>query len=77
MNRNILKGEYYRHFKGHIYEIICIAKQTETLENYVVYQNIETKEIWARELDMFNSLVDNKKYPDIKQKYRFEKIELV
>lgn len=31
-------NKYYRHFKGNIYKLIGIAKDSETLEEKVVYQ---------------------------------------
>ena len=68
------KGEKYRHFKGAIVEILEIAKDSETLEDKVVYKHTDTNEIWVRPLSMFLSKVDTKKYPDVKQEYRFEKI---
>ena len=68
------KGEKYRHFKGTIVEILEIAKDSETLEDMVVYKHTDTNEIWVRPLSMFLSKVDTKKYPDVKQEYRFEKI---
>lgn len=68
------KGEKYRHFKGAIVEIIEIAKDSETLEDMVVYKHTDTNEVWVRPLSMFLSKVDTEKYPDIKQEYRFEKI---
>ena len=68
-------GKKYRHFKGHEIEVIGIAKHSETLENMVVYKHIGKDEYWVRPYDMFNSEVDHKKYPDIKQKYRFEEID--
>jgi len=67
-------GETYKHFKGHIYKVIAIAKNTETLEDMVIYENVETKETWARPYEMFTSKVDKEKYPEIQQEYRFEKI---
>lgn len=70
--RKIRVGKTYKHFKGHIVEVIAIAKNTETMEDMVIYKHIEKGEFWARPLSMFMSEVDSKKYPDVKQKYRFE-----
>jgi hypothetical protein len=79
--REIKVDKLYKHFKGHIYRVIAIAFDSENYnENdplksrVVVYQNTDTNEIWVRPYDIFNSEVDHKKYPDIKQKYRFEEI---
>ena len=72
--REIKSGEVYRHFKGSLYRIICVAKHTENGESLVIYEDLsDTEKRWARPLSMFNSLVDKEKYPHISQKYRFEK----
>ena len=64
----------FRHFKGNIIEVICIAKNTETLEDIVVYHH--NNECWARSLSMFQERVDENRSDNIThQKYRFEKIE--
>ena len=68
------KGDKYRHFKGMIVEILELAKDSETLEDMVVYRHTDTNEVWVRPLSMFLSKVDTEKYPDVKQEYRFEKI---
>lgn len=65
------------HFKGNKYKIITIAEHTETKEKFVVYRALygtykEYVRPFVRPLDMFMSEVDHKKYPDVKQKYRFE-----
>ena len=68
----IKKGQVYRHFKGNIITVICIATQTETKESLVIYEH--NGDIWARPLEMFVSEVDHEKYPEVEQKYRFELI---
>jgi hypothetical protein len=73
MDRIIKVKQRYRHFKGNLYEVMAIAMHTETGEDMVIYQDVNCPEkIYARPCDMFNSLVDTIKYPDVKQKYRFE-----
>lgn len=72
MERIIKVGSIYKHFKGHIYKVINIATDSESLKKVVVYQNINNNEVWVRDYDMFNSLVDKDKYPNIEQEYRFE-----
>ena len=74
MERIIEAGKKYRHFKGQIMEVICIANHSETEELLVIYKHLDDDKIWARPLNMFNSLVDKEKYPDVKQKYRFEEV---
>lgn len=68
-------GEIYRHFKGNEYEIITMAKHTETGELCVVYRNIQSPtEVYVRPLGMFLSPVNRVKYPDALQANRFELI---
>ena len=71
----IKEGQIYKHFKGELVKIICIAKNSETEEPMVIYNHLSTGEIWARPLDMFISLVDTSKYPEANQKYRFELVK--
>ena len=66
-------GDIVRHFKGNYYRIEGIAKHSETEELMVVYRQLYAPyKLWVRPLEMFNSLVDKNKYPDVKQTYRFE-----
>ena len=73
--RRIKVGKKYKHFKGGIYKVIAIAKHTETEEDLVIYINISNGKIWARPYEMFNDLLDNKKNPEVMQKYRFEEYQ--
>ena len=81
MNRQVQIGGTYRHFKGFTAKVITIAKHTETGEMLVIYEctgkgNCDHKDgVYARPLEMFLSEVDHTKYPDVKQKYRFELIK--
>lgn len=68
-------GEKWRHFKGNVYKIICIAGDTERDGLDVVYQDTQKpKLIWARPLRMFMSEVNHEKYPDVAWKWRFMKV---
>ena len=76
MRKIKIKG-IYKHFKGDYYLVIDIANHSETQEKYVVYRRLyDDCSLWIRPLDMFLSEVDHDKYPDVKQKYRFELQEI-
>ena len=62
----------------YLYEIIGTSRHTETGEEMMVYRPlyytecVDGVDFVSRPLSMFMSLVDHEKYPNIKQKYRFE-----
>ena len=49
----------YRHFKGNEYEVLFIAKHSETLEPMVVYRALYGEEgVWVRPASMWNETVE-------------------
>ena len=62
----------YRHFKGNLYEVIAIAKHSETLEELVVYRALYGEHgVWVRPVSMWNETVER----DGKTYQRFTYIE--
>lgn len=60
----------YLHYKGNEYEVVSVAKHSETLEKLVIYFDVHTHQYWARPYDMFIELVEK----DGKFVRRFDKL---
>ena len=62
----------YRHFKGREYEVLAIARHSETEEVMVVYRAVYGERgIWVRPAEMWNEIItrDGRSFP------RFERVE--
>lgn len=87
MDNRFKTGDIVQHFKRemlepeergtnqYLYEIIGVATHSETREPMMVYRPLyDDAGMYVRPLEMFLSEVDREKYPEVKQKYRFEKV---
>lgn len=75
MRNNPKPYEIYEHFKGNRYQIITLAQHSETEEDMVVYQALYGEyKMYVRPLSQFMGMVDEKKYPEQKGQYRFQKV---
>lgn len=71
--QEIQLGRVYRHFKGDYYLVEAVAHDSETGTPCVIYRKLYGDGgLWVRPLSMFLSKVDQEKYPDAQQEYRFE-----
>lgn len=52
-------GKIYRHFKGNLYKVIAIAKHSETQEEMVVYQSLDSSRTWVRPKYMWSEIIDD------------------
>ena len=89
-DNRFMPGDIVQHFKRellspeelktnrYLYEIVGEALHSETREPMMVYRPLyDDGGMYVRPLEMFLSEVERDKYPDVKQKYRFEKVSEV
>ena len=63
----------YRHFKGNEYEVLALAKHSETLESMVVYRALYGEHgVWVRPASMWNETVERDGKTDIRFTYMEE-----
>lgn len=74
MNTRIIKSNsHYRHYKGKLYKVIGIARESHTDTSMVIYEDIYSHSLIVNSLEKFNELVDQTLYPN-SQKYKYEEV---
>lgn len=48
-----MKG-LYKHYKGSVYEVVGVAKHSETLNDLIIYRLVGSEVLWARPINMWN-----------------------
>ena len=67
-----IKPGRYRHFKGNEYEVIGLAKDSETMQEVVVYRALYgDRGLWVRPAKMFTEVIER----DGRTQPRFQRIE--
>lgn len=55
----MLKTGTYQHFKGNLYQVLNVARHSETEEYFVIYHPKDSKDdIWIRPLEMFDETIE-------------------
>lgn len=58
--KTIVKNGYYKHYKGTIYEVMGMCRHSDTLEEYVLYQDTtDNNKVWIRAADAFIEVLDD------------------
>lgn len=72
MQKLVIKG-IYKHFKGDFYLVEDVAIDSEDDHEVVIYRPLygDSKILYVRSMESFLEEIDKKKYPNVKQKYRF------
>lgn len=56
----ILKTGIYRHYKDKLYQVIGVARHSETEEEHVVYRPLYGERgLWIRPLSMFDETIEH------------------
>ena len=57
---HVIRPGRYRHFKGNEYEVIGVARNSETLQPLVVYRALYGERgLWVRPFDMFTEVIEH------------------
>ena len=55
----MIKKGFYRHFKGNVYELLDVAKNSETLEDMVIYRACYgERDLWVRPASMWEEEIE-------------------